>query len=148
MSHDLPIEKLFAYRDQELTPAEQETVQLHLAQCPTCQESLNEIEAQGALFQTFREAQAPLGFTNRVMDRLQSEPTPFRRWWNSLWVKPAFGRWALASGLVLATALTLWMPRNPKIQPVDTTNISIYFSDANTLEDDVQLGTKIEEYFL
>jgi anti-sigma factor RsiW len=148
MSHDLPIEMLFSYRDQELTPAERETVQCHLAQCLTCQKALNEIETQSAFFQPFREAQAPLGFTSKVMTRLQNEPKSLRHWWNALWVKPAFGRWAMASGLVLATALTLWMPRNPKIQSMETTNVSIYFSESNTVEDDVQLGTKIEEYFL
>lgn len=152
MSPHFPMEKMDAYRDKELPPAEQEILGQHLTQCPACQEIWAETEAQSAIFNAFREAQAPPHFTEKVMTKIQAEPTLFARVWNALWPKPAFARWTLASGLALATALTLWLP--PRATPPQQlsshpqTSLSIYLADTTTAEEELQLGTTIEAYFL
>jgi hypothetical protein len=111
-------ERLSAYLDDELPPAERAAVELHLAACAECRGRLSELaavdEAAAGL-----PADAPDGyfdgFARRVRERLEQRPAAH--------TKPAAGvrvgrrlpswTWAVAAALLLAVVTPLtWRERN------------------------------------
>lgn len=94
------------------------------------------------LFHPFREAKAPEGFADKVMANIFSKETPARR------SSKPFGRWAWAGGLALAASVALMVSHKPAPPPIANVDLSFYLSDTTTLEEDANLGTEIESYFL
>ena len=100
------------------------------------------------IFTPFREAKAPMGFTDQVMARLTTETTPARSWLNILGFGGTPRRWAWAGGLALAASLALMIPHRQSPQPFTKADMSIYLADSNQIEEEADLGTQIESYFL
>lgn len=99
------------------------------------------------LFTPFREAKAPPGFTQKVMTRLKTEPMATRSWVRLFGFGGASGRWAWAGGLALAASVML-MISHRQTPPSSQADISIYLADSSQLEEEADLGTQIESYFL
>lgn len=99
------------------------------------------------IFAPFRKAKAPPGFTQSVMTRLEAETMDSRSWVRFFGFGGTTGRWAWAGGLALAASVMLMIShrQTPTSSPAD---ISIYLADSNQLEEEVDLGTRIESYFL
>jgi anti-sigma factor RsiW len=93
MEHEIIVEKLSAFRDGALPPAERDLVAGHLEECPSCAAVLRDWEALAGLL--FRPSSAPTSFQTeafvaRVMSRLPSdERLPFARM--GRWLVPAAG---------------------------------------------------------
>jgi len=109
---------------------------------------MNENEPIQKIFRPFREAKAPSGFTDRVMARLGEEETPARSWVRILGLSGAPGRWAWAGGLAVAASVALMIPHPQTPQPLGKVDVSIYLADSNQIEEEADLGTQIESYFL
>lgn len=100
------------------------------------------------LFQPFREAKAPRGFEARVMAQVRAERAPIRSWANRLGLDHAFGRWVWAGGFALAASIAVMIPRDQGPRPFTKTDLSIYLADSTHLEEEADLGTGIESYYL
>jgi hypothetical protein len=85
-------EELSAFLDGELSDTERSRAADHLADCPQCQQRLDELRELEALAQTVpRELTPPSDIATRVRARLERKRTPARPWW-----------WAAAAAAVLA----------------------------------------------
>jgi hypothetical protein len=100
------------------------------------------------LFQPFREAKAPEGFADRVMARVHDETTPARSWLRSFGFGRAAGRWAWAGGLAMAASVAIMVHHRKTPQPFTNADLPIYLADSSHLEEEANLGTQIEAYFL
>lgn len=100
------------------------------------------------LFQPFREAKAPAGFDARVMARVREEGTPGRSWTVRLGLNGALGRWVWAGGFALAASMAVMIPRDRGPRPFTKADLSIYLADSTHVEEEADLGTGIERYFL
>ena len=99
------------------------------------------------IFHPFREAKAPEGFTDKVMTRLQTETAPNHTRKSFLkFMGPT--RWVCGGGLALAASLAIMVPRWQNPDVVAKTDLSIYLADSNQVEEEADLGTQIESYFL
>jgi hypothetical protein len=99
------------------------------------------------LFRPFREAKAPQGFADRVMARVKAELAPGHSWLHFFGLHGAAGRWAWAGGLAVAASVAMMIPSHLS-PPVPSPDLSIYLADSSPLEDEPNLGTQIEDYFL
>jgi anti-sigma factor RsiW len=73
-------ERMHQYLDEELTRAELEEFEAHLAACPECQ---SELKAMGGAILQLTQAdwlKAPNRFTENLMDQLNSMHPPKRNW--------------------------------------------------------------------
>jgi hypothetical protein len=122
MEHSEIEELLSACVDGELTPAQQEMVDLHLAGCPDCQRSLAEFRLTRQQLALLAD---PVALTWRpdVVERVTARVRRRRRWWG-------IGRrlaldlaGVLAVGLVVAAAIWL-LPRLLTTSPDETTLVS------------------------
>ncbi|MBL0059082.1 MAG: zf-HC2 domain-containing protein [Elusimicrobia bacterium] len=139
MTHDLPIETLFAYRDGEMNPVQSAAVRTHLAQCPACRDVL---EKQELIFLPFRDVPAPAGFAERVMAQVEN---PERSSWRApLGLRP----WAWAGGLAFAGALFLALPRSSGPRPTTGADLSMDLTYSGNPEEEAGFGTEIEASFL
>lgn len=100
------------------------------------------------LFQPFREAKAPGGFADRVMTRVNDETAHGHSWLRAIGLGGATGRWAWAGGLALAASVAILIPRRQTFQPFTNTDLPIYLADSAHIEEEANLGTQIEDYFL
>ncbi|MBK8576719.1 MAG: hypothetical protein IPN90_13945 [Elusimicrobia bacterium] len=94
------------------------------------------------LFQPFREIKAPEGFADKVMANILSEAPPVQR------SSRSWGRWVWTGGLALAASLFLMVSFLKAPPPVSKMDLSLYLADTNTVEEEIDLGTEIESYFL
>lgn len=100
------------------------------------------------LFQPFREAKAPDGFADRVLARLNADTAPGRSWLRFFGLDGVARRWAWAGGLALAASVAILVPRRRIPQPFTEADLPIYLADSSHLEEEANLGTQIEVYFL
>lgn len=100
------------------------------------------------IFTPFREAKAPSGFTQRVMTRLKTETMASHPWVHFFGFGGTSGRWAWAGGLALAASVMLMIPQKQTTAPSSPADLSIYLADSNQIEEEADLGTQIESYFL
>ncbi len=73
MDHDTIQELLSSYIDGDLSPGERSEVDAHLAECEACREELALLELTLAALHDLPELEAPAGFTDAVMDRVEAE---------------------------------------------------------------------------
>lgn len=100
------------------------------------------------LFQPFREAKAPEGFADRVLRRAKTDTAPGRSWLRFFGLGGTTGRWAWAGGLALAASVAILIPHRQALQPFTEADLPIYLADSTHLEEEANLGTQIEAYFL
>ncbi len=101
------IERLSAYLEHELSEEDTAEVDSHLADCPACQAHLESLRHALDVLRALPELEAPPGFTERVMTRVDAlERRRFRAF---------FLRWHLAPILapVAAATLVVVMIRHP-----------------------------------
>lgn len=91
----------------ELDEAGRARVRSHVAACAACREELERLMLTQAALLTLREEEIP----RRIA--FVSDPVLERGWWRRLWAPTP--RWAFASALVLALAITVhgWLQRPP-----------------------------------
>lgn len=114
-------------------------------------------EPRDPLFAPFREAQAPRGFTAKVMDRIHREYDIARDGWVVAGaIRPGWRRladlfktrWMWVAGSVAAVGVYFLMARPSVSVSVTGTDVSFYLADSATVEDEAVLGTDIENIFL
>jgi anti-sigma factor RsiW len=95
------------YLFQELTPAQEGEVRLHLKTCAPCTSDLEALRATHAALLTLREEEMPqrIGF---VSDKV-FEPSPLRRWFSGFWNSTA--RIGFVSSAMLSAALLVYALR-------------------------------------
>jgi len=105
-------ERLSAYLDGELDPADRAAIEAHLTGCAECRGVLAELAAVDVAARAL-PAEAPPGYFEslpaRVRGRIEAAGA---RWPAARWRLPAW-TWAAAAALILAviTPITLWHPR-------------------------------------
>ncbi|MBI4764802.1 MAG: zf-HC2 domain-containing protein [Deltaproteobacteria bacterium] len=79
------------YVDQDLDPDEKKAFELHLRECPGCEEALAGQMAVHHLFSSTERFEAPYGLATRVMARIEENEkrTPF---WGFFTLQPTFLR--------------------------------------------------------
>ncbi len=81
------------YVDEELNPPEKRAFELHIDGCPVCKHALEEHVTVHHLFASVPRFEAPVGFSTRVMARLQAEEkTRFSWLWQLFILRPFFLR--------------------------------------------------------
>jgi len=100
------------------------------------------------IFHPFREAKAPKGFTDQVMAQVNSAGTAKPSLIRMFGFGGAPGRWAWAGGLALAASVALMISPRQAPPTITKTDLSIYLADSNQEEEETDLGTQIESYFL
>ncbi|MDQ0228707.1 anti-sigma-W factor RsiW [Metabacillus niabensis] len=78
------VQLLHRYMDQELTSVEEEKLKEHLHTCKDCSQHFHELEKAVALVQSTSHIEAPMDFTQAVMNKLPKEKK--RVSWNR-WLK-------------------------------------------------------------
>jgi hypothetical protein len=123
MEHSEIEELLSACVDGELTPAQQEMVDLHLAGCPDCQRSLAEFRLTRQQLALLAD---PVALTWRpdVVARVMARVRRRRRWWGMGRRLALDLAGVLAVGLVVAAAIWL-LPRLLTTSPDETTLLSV-----------------------
>ena len=110
-------EDVSAYLDGDLSDAEIEAFEAELDRNATLREELDDVRWVSEWLADEGPLEAPMGFANRVMDRIEAEhPTP-GPWWT--WLRRPFG--LPLEGVVLALAaavvLLLVLPSAEKVEP-------------------------------
>lgn len=111
------IEQLSAWLEGDLEPATHASLQAHVAGCAHCQAEVEGLREFLSAMQQLPELEAPAGFTQRVMDRVeQAERRTFRYWMAKL---------KLPTLLVPVTvaALALFMIRQPEQEALEVESI-------------------------
>jgi hypothetical protein len=81
------------YMDEELSPDDRKSFDLHIDGCPFCSQELEEHMAVHNLFATSERFEMPLGFSTKVLAHLQgTEETWLARSWRLLTARPLFLR--------------------------------------------------------
>lgn len=62
------------YMDEEITLLEKKELEGHIVKCSKCEEHLRELRKTVAIIQSASHIEAPVNFTNNVMDRLPVQP--------------------------------------------------------------------------
>src|SRR5688572_12353744 len=103
-------ERLSAWLDGEIDPAEAAELEAELARDPALKAELDSLETVVRLLRDEGPSQAPLGFHHRVMARVEQEHPVRPSWW--AWLRRPLGvpleGWAI--GLAAAVALLLVLP--------------------------------------
>ena len=73
MDHETIQDLLSSYLDGDLSPDERQQVDAHLAECEACREELALLELTLAALHDLPELEAPAGFADAVMDRVEAE---------------------------------------------------------------------------
>jgi anti-sigma factor RsiW len=84
------------YVDGEMQAKDQARLENHFAQCPHCTEVLEQTKALSGLFAQAERFRAPLGFSAKVMDKIESKASVGFIFW------PVFTRFAGAAAVLLA----------------------------------------------
>jgi anti-sigma factor (TIGR02949 family) len=87
---------LSPYVDGELKAQDRAHVEAHLAQCPQCAEALEQLKALSGLFSQAERFQAPVGFSARIMEKIDSNSSFGFTFW------PMFTRFAGVAAILLA----------------------------------------------
>jgi len=108
MTQPIANEQLSAYLDGELTDVERGELEKALAEDPALRQELARLEGAVAFLRTHGPIQAPRGFHEKVLAKVEAEPMP-GWWWR--WLRRPFGipvegfAVALAAAMVLLVAL-------------------------------------------
>lgn len=105
------IERLSAYLEGELSPAEAQELQAHLDACPACREDLAQFQAMLADLKSLPTLSAPPDFVGKVMERVEREPVPVLSL-GVVWWKKLMG-WKFLAPVAVAM-LALFMIRQPE----------------------------------
>ena len=70
------------YLDEEITDTERKLLNNHLLNCKSCRAHMNELKKSIAFVQSSSHIEAPVNFTNLVMDKLpqQKSSVNWKRW--------------------------------------------------------------------
>lgn len=105
------IERLSAFLEGELSPAEAQGLQAHLDACPACREDLAQFQAMLADLKSLPTLTAPPNFVGKVMARVEREPVPVLSL-GAVWWKKLMG-WKILAPVAVAM-LALFMIRQPE----------------------------------
>lgn len=105
------IERLSAFLEGELSPAEAQGLQAHLDACPACREDLAQFQAMLADLKSLPTLTAPPNFVGKVMARVEREPVPVLSL-GAVWWKKLMG-WKFLAPVAVAM-LALFMIRQPE----------------------------------
>lgn len=73
-------EQLLALHERDCTPQVAASLTAHLEQCPTCHTTYASLASLESALTAPRAVEVPAQFANRVMLRVELEPTPVRSW--------------------------------------------------------------------
>jgi hypothetical protein len=97
----LSLERLYAFLEGELSPAESRDIKGHLAACPTCRDAVEERRRMLQAIETLPTFEVPPDFAKGVMDRISAAPAK---------AQVSFVRWiaaAAAGFLAIGTVLAV-----------------------------------------
>ncbi|MCL5423015.1 MAG: zf-HC2 domain-containing protein [Nitrospirae bacterium] len=80
------------YVDDELGPDDKKAFASHIADCPGCKKELEEIQSVHQFFTSTERYEAPLGFSTRVMARIEEREQAPSSFWGFFTLQPAFLR--------------------------------------------------------
>ncbi len=101
MEHEQYLELMSAALDGEITPAERQALDAHLAVCPECAALWQELRDQSAALRAL-DCEVPEDLKGRIMADLPPQETPRRSPWR---------RWAAACACLVVVAAALTAPR-------------------------------------
>lgn len=127
-------ELISAALDGEATAEEQRQIDEHLATCAACRQAMTDLQAAQSLSRSIGVTEAPFGFRQRVMQRIETQPSHSWAFWH--WPRLAYGLAALS----LLVGLTLFwrlerQPSNAQWQQYASTAVDVYAEDLLFEED-------------
>ena len=119
MQHKCDIEKLYQFADGELSGKEKEQAQLHLAECPSCREVLQQSRQLAVLHQQFTQQHSPFSthpaMTAKILKRFRQGPQPWHQRFQRY-----FPKWVtvpLATAVLLLALALPWLLQDKITEP-------------------------------
>lgn len=109
-TNHIPTDKLQAYLDQELDQAGYQEVELHLDQCPACQEDLSRLESVFARLENLPVIELEKDLSNSVLTQLREE-TKLSLGITWTLVLEAIGAGTVIGLLIPAFRAAAWLPQ-------------------------------------
>jgi len=108
-------ERLSAYLEGSLPPAEKALIEQHLKPCQRCQEALADLRKTIEVVQGLPEVEPPAWLTQRVMARVRSEAAPRKTIWEKLFYPIPVKLPLEAAGVIAIAVVTIYVFKG--IQP-------------------------------
>jgi len=108
-------ERLSAYLEGSLPPAEKALIEQHLKPCQRCQEALADLRKTIEVVQGLPEVEPPAWLTQRVMARVRSEAAPRKTIWERLFYPIPVKLPLEAAGVIAIAVVTIYVFKG--IQP-------------------------------
>jgi len=155
MNHEIINALLFKAHDKELSPDTLAQIQEHLTSCSQCRTEVEEWDKLSSALHKIPASKAPAHFTNAVMARLENEEIKTTSPWTwNFNFNFRFPSLTLAAAAIVMAFVLVPQLRQPEKPTVITTQEPEFSSELMEIsfvphaEDESNLGTKIEEYFL
>ena len=124
MTHLAASQRLSAYLDGELGPAERRAVDAHLRTCPVCRRNLADLERVKTLLRALPEVEPPSGLFAGVRAELERPAALLGPLGD--WLRAAFRRPAVAAVAVLLAVLLIALPMaKGRIDRLQAANVGV-----------------------
>ena len=111
---------LLRYSDGDVSPAERQRVEAHLAACPRCRAALEDIQFSARLVRQLSVVRAPASVWNGIEAAVSSPHRPRQRAFALRWAP----RWAVSGAALLVVAGTIyWSSRGTAPQPWEVAQV-------------------------